>query len=284
VPDWPYTLSGIGFPNGPAWKGAAVVEAYTLSFQNQWFLRGIDGTDIPAAVAGQAPITYEGFGFKSMPISLIEVQNQISPSNGLAFPAQREIGDPATFDIKNVPRIAVPATNILHYQFDGLGAPLGLVAAAWHENPAENTKIEDNFGSMVGVPVPDYFGGGGAITTGGGVYQGRFRTQWDQTTTGPTSLISNDDTMRYSYFLATMGNHLIGYGIGLIDSTFALPGTQNDQSDIMSIAVVFDLSAFIAAGKQFQFVTEDLVRLQDVVNGDFTTPGSSSTLPGPNRP
>jgi hypothetical protein len=51
----------------------------------------------------------------------------------------------------------------------------------------------------------------------------------------------------------------------------------------MNQSVVLDMTAFIAAGKEFNFVVEDLLRLQDVVNGDFNNPGSLSTLPGKHR-
>ncbi|MBP9890454.1 MAG: hypothetical protein KBG84_01000, partial [Planctomycetes bacterium] len=64
----------------------------------------------------------------------------------------------------------------------------------------------------------------------------------------------------------------------------ALPGVVNNQEDMMNLAVVFDLSAFVAAGKRFQFVVEDVLRMQDVLNGTFSAPGPKSTLPGPGRP
>jgi hypothetical protein len=48
----------------------------------------------------------------------------------------------------------------------------------------------------------------------------------------------------------------------------------------MNQSVVLDLTAFIAAGKEFQFVLEDLVRMQDVSAGDWMNPGPLSTLPG----
>ena len=35
-------------------------------------------------------------------------------------------------------------------------------------------QIETNAGQLQKVPVPDYFGGGGGIDAGGGVYMGRF--------------------------------------------------------------------------------------------------------------
>ena len=60
----------------------------------------------------------------------------------------------------------------------------------------------------------------------------------------------------------------------------------------MNISVIFDLSDFIAAGKQFQFVTEDCLRMQDVVSNDpvtnqpygYANPGPNSTLPGTPMP
>ena len=51
----------------------------------------------------------------------------------------------------------------------------------------------------------------------------------------------------------------------------------------MNISVIFDMTAFIASGKEFQFVVEDLLRMQDTVNGDWMNPGPQSTLPGSDR-
>jgi hypothetical protein len=133
------------------------------------------------------------------------------------------------------------------------------------------------------VPAPPYFAGGGQILAGGGVYHKRYSDNWQQTTSGQNSLIDIDDGVQYSYYLACVGNHLIGYGIGMIDSAFALPGVINNQEDIMNQSVVLDMTAFIAAGKEFNFVVEDLLRMQDVVNGDFNNPGPLSTLPGKHR-
>ncbi len=288
IPDWPYTHDTYKTP-GSGWKGQAVIEAYCLSFQNQWFLRGLDGQPLTAAVMGQAPVQYEGYGFASMPISIHERTQANSPfSQTLGFTppyaAQQEIGDPATYDANNVPRVATPVNNQVQFQYAGVGAPTGLQAAGWHEKWAENTHIETNAGQLQRCPVPDYFGGGSGIDTGGGVYMKFYSDMWQLVTSGPNAKVSSEDNVLYSYFLAAIGEHVIGYGIGLIDSSFALPGVVNNQEDMMNQAIVFDLSAFVAAGKQFQFVSEDLLRLQDVVNGTFTAPGPKSTLPGPGRP
>jgi hypothetical protein len=51
----------------------------------------------------------------------------------------------------------------------------------------------------------------------------------------------------------------------------------------MNLSVILDMTAFIAAGKEFNFVVEDLLRMQDTVNGDFNNPGPKSTLPGTYR-
>ena len=288
-PDWNNYTHDVYKTPGPGWKGQAVIEAYTLSFQNQWFLRGLDGQALVPAVAGQAPVKYEGYDFASLPISIHEVAQAVSPFSQTlgftpAYVAQQEIGDPATVDANNVPRVQTPVNNVVQYQFNGVGAPSGLQAAAWHEKPAENTHIETNASQMQRCPVPDYFGGGGGIDTGGGVYMGRYSDMWQLVTSGPNAKVNSEDNVLYSYYLAAIGVHLVGYGVGLIDSSFALPGVVNNQEDMMNLAVVFDLSAFVAAGKQFQFVAEDLLRMQDVVNGTFSAPGPKSTLPGPGRP
>lgn len=300
IDDLEYAFTNYKTP-GPGWKGFPVVEAYTLSFQNQWFLRGVDGTALTSAVPGQAPVIYEGRGFGSMPISIHEIAQATGFSQTLSFgtpyAAQQEIGDPLTFDAFNVPRVATPVNNIVEFQWGGNGTPSGLLAAGWHEPPATNTHIESNLFSLQSCPAPDYFGGGSGINTDGGVYLKAFVDMWLLATgaaTGTQGSISPDDTLICSYYLAAIGCHVIGYGIGLVDSSFAVPGVVNNQDDIMNLAVVFDLSAFIAAGKQFQFVVEDLERMQQVsgsttIGGvttqhSFMSPGPKSTLPGPGRP
>ncbi|CAG0992013.1 hypothetical protein PLCT2_02525 [Planctomycetaceae bacterium] len=289
IPDWNNYTHDVYKTPGPGWKGQAVIEAYCLSFQNQWFLRAVDGQKIVPAVAGQAPVKYEGYDFDSLAISIHEVAQAVSPFSQTlgftpAYAAQQEIGDPATVDANNVPRVQTPVNNVVQFQFYGVGAPSGLQAAGWREKPAENTHIETNAGQLQKVPVPDYFGGGGGIDAGGGVYMGRFSDMWQLVTSGPNAKVNSEDTVTYSYYLAAIGVHVIGYGVGLVDSSFALPGVVNNQEDMMNLAVVFDLSAFVAAGKQFQFVVEDVLRMQDVLNGTFSAPGPKSTLPGPGRP
>lgn len=303
VPDWPYTHDGYKTP-GAGWPHPSVstatqaaniyLAAWVLSLQNQWFLRGADGAPLSPVVVGDPPIRYESVEFSSMAISIHEAAagtSGYSPLLGAQPPAaaQQEVGDPLTVGANNVQRIAVPVNNIMSYGFNGNGAPAGLLAAGWREPPAKNLSIETDLSSqpsangyiaLVGVPVPDYFGGGGPIDCGGGVYMKRFVDNWVQTTSGTASTINVNDGVTYSYYLAAVGNHVIGYGLGLIDSAFALPGVVNNQEDLMNISVIFDMTAFVAAGKKFQFVVEDLLRMQDTVNGTFSAPGPLSTLPG----
>lgn len=299
VPDWIYTHDQYKQPGG-GWPDPSVstatraaneyLSSWVLSLQNQWFLRDVNGAARTAAVPGDPPITYESVQFSSMAISIHEnaqAATGFSPLVGgnPATYAQQETttNTPPGTGANGIVRINPPVNNALHWMYDGLGAPQGLLAAAWRESPSENRHIETNFAVLQGCPVPDYFGGGGPIDTGGGVYMKRFSDNWQQTTSGTGSAISPDDGVIYSYYLAIIGNHLIGYGVGLVDSAFALPGVINNQEDIMNISVVFDMTAFIAAGKEFQFVVEDLLRMQDTVNGDFANPGPLSTLPGTDR-
>ncbi|MCB9893888.1 MAG: hypothetical protein H6839_05545 [Planctomycetes bacterium] len=298
VEDWTYTLTSYKTP-GPSWPDPTVtgtginpilyIAAWTLSLQHQWFLREVNGSAIVPAVVGQPPVRYESVEFSSMAISIIEGAQIVTPFSplytNLGVSAQQEAipAGPAGTGSNGVEQIIVPATNVIDYGYNGLGAPQGLLAVSWQEAPAENKHIEMSIGSLQGVPVPCYFGGGGTIQAGGGVYHKRFSDNWQQTTSGTNSTIDFDDGVNYSYYLACVGNHLIGYGIGLIDSAYALPGAVNNQEDIMNLSVVLDMTAFIAAGKEFQFVVEDLLRMQDTVNGDFMNPGILSTLPGTYR-
>lgn len=293
VPDWLYACDAYKQP-GPSWPDPTVtssgtaahlhVAAWTLSLQNQWFLRDVDGGDLPQPGPNSAPVTYEGTGFSSMAISIIEGSQGATAISTLVPSARQAIdtGPPQT-GLNGVEQIVVPASNVVDYAFSGQGAPAGLLAAGWQEDGAKNIYIEANYSAMQGVPVPDYFGGGGTIPTGGGVFHQRFSDNWQQTTAGTNSLIDIDDGVQYAYYVGAVGNHLIGYGVGLLDSAFALPGVVNNQEDIMNLSVILDMTAFIAAGKKFQFVVEDLLRMQDTVNGDFTNPGPKSTLPGTYR-
>ncbi len=304
VPDWPYTHDSYKTP-GAGWPHPSIntappnppanvyLGAWVLSLQNQWFLRDVNGSPLSSVIPTEPPVRYESLSFSSMAISIHEVSaaTGYTPLLGASPPSapQQEVGDPLTVGANNVQRIAVPVNNVMSYGFNGNGAPAGLLAAGWREAPAQNISIETDLSSfpgsdvyirLVGVPVPDYFGGGGPIDCGGGVYMQRFVDNWVQTTSGTASTINVNDGIQYSYYLAAVGNHIIGYGVGLIDSAFALPGVVNNQEDLMNISVIFDMTAFIAAGKKFQFVAEDLLRMQDTVNGTFTTPGPLSTLPG----
>jgi hypothetical protein len=294
TPDWIWATMSYKTP-GANWPDATVtstgipaheyIAAWTLSLQNQWFLREVNGSAIVPAVMGTAPVQYEGLQFSSMKISIVEGSVGTTNISLLPTPAQREaipVGPPQP-GVNGVEQIIVPASNAMDYAYNGQGAPAGLLGASWQEAPAQNIYIEASFGPLQGVPAPPYFAGGGTILAGGGVYHQRFSDHWQQTTSGQTSTININDGVQYSYYLAVVGNHLIGYGLGLVDSAFALPGAVNDQEDIMSQSVVLDMTAFIAAGKEFNFVKEDLLRMQDVANGDFNTPGPLSTLPGTHR-
>ncbi|MCC6464900.1 MAG: hypothetical protein IT463_06115 [Planctomycetes bacterium] len=310
VKDWPYThdtykAPGASWPQGPGRtlnKGTTAsnlfLAGWVLSFQNQWFLRGIDGAALTAALPTDPPVRYESVEFASMAISIHETSaatgTYFSPLLSQTPPVspQQEVGDPTTTGANGVLRIQVPANNAVSYGYNGNGAPAGLMAAGWREPPAQNLNIEYDLSTVLasssaitlqGVPVPDYFGGGGPINAGGGVYMKRFSDNWQQTTSGQASTVSIDDGVLYSYYMAAIGNHVIGYGLGLMDSSFALPGVVNDQESIMNISVVFDMTAFIAAGKNFQFVVEDLLRMQDTVSGTWQAPGPNSTLPGKGR-
>ncbi|MCA8914453.1 MAG: hypothetical protein KDB90_03505 [Planctomycetes bacterium] len=292
--DWAYTLENYKTA-GAAWPDPTVtstgispilyIAAWTLSLQHQWFLREVNGSAIVPAVVGNPPVRYESVDFSSMAISIIEGAQLVTPISGLSVPSQQEAipAGPAGTGANGVEQIVVPASNVLDYAYNGQGAPQGLLAVSWQEAPAENKHIETSITALQGVPVPCYFGGGGTIQAGGGVYHKRFSDNWQQTTAGTNSTIDFDDGVNYSYYLACVGNHLIGYGLGMIDSAYALPGAVNNQEDIMNLSVVLDMTAFIAAGKEFQFVVEDLLRLQDTVNGDWMTPGPLSTLPGTYR-
>lgn len=291
VADWIYTLAAYKV-NGAAWPDPTVTSsgtaphahmaAWTMSLINQWFLRDVNGTEIQPVTPGDPPIRYESVQFSSMKISLVENAQGVTPISGLPVASQREAiaTGPTGVGKNGIEQIVVPASNFVDFAYAGGGAPLGLLAAAWREAPAKNIHIEDSLFTLQGVPVPDYFGGGGPIQAGGGVYHQRFCDNWVQTTAGTNSTINIDDGVNYSYYIAVVGSHLVGYAVGLVDSSFALPGAINNQEDIMNLSVILDMTAFIAAGKEFQFVVEDLLRMQDTVNGNFTTPGPKSTLPG----
>lgn len=286
-----YKTSGAGWPsplvNTQHRPACEYIAAWTLSIQNQWFLRDIDGAEISPPAVGMAPVRYEGYDFASMKISIHEAGSAASPFSQLllanpATPAQQEVGDPATVGLNNVQRVAAPCNNLLAW--NGIvSAPQGLLGACWREAPGVNKHIETNLGMMVGVPAPDYFGGGGPIQCTGGVYMRRFVDNWVQTTSGTASTINLNDGVTYSYYLASIGTHLMGWGLGLKDSSFAVPSAITDEEHLMNTSVVFDLTAFIALGKRFQFLSNDLLKLQDVANGTYLAPGPNSTLPGTGR-
>lgn len=312
VDDWTYMLnggysaaglSGIAWPPGGSWPhpqvppggaGGPYIAAWTLSIMNQWFLRDVDGAALPSPQPGQAPILYESVSFASLAISIHEVAAAGSGFSALLgntppSATQQETGNPATVGANGKPRVQPPINNLVCWGFDGVTAPAGLLGMAWREAPAQNIHIETNtqaVGSaavvMQNVPVPEYFGGGGPVNGGGGVFFRRYIDQWWQTTDG-NSNIPKDDGLIFSYYAATIGCHLMGYGVGLVDSSFASGSVQNNQEDLMSLSVILDMTGFIAAEREFQLVKEDILRMQDVVNGDWMTPGPLSTLPGRDR-
>ncbi|MBZ0137486.1 MAG: hypothetical protein K8I27_14055 [Planctomycetes bacterium] len=308
VEDWSQILTS-GF--GAAWPDNAVFQApypglgavpaadyiqmWTLSLANQWFLRDIDGAVRTPVVPNDPPVQYEGAGFSSMPISIHATGQAATPYTDLytinGVPAQQETttANPVGVGANGVIRTPTPVSNLLRWFANGLMNPnpfQGLLSVGWWEPPAQNIHIETIAGTVQRVPAPDYFSGGGFIDAAGGIYVSAYIGQWrgvTDTAGGATPAVSRDDGVKFSYYLAVLVCHQIGNGLGLVNSSFALPGVINNQEDIMNESVVMDLTAFIAEGKQFNFVLEDLLRMQDVVNGDFMTPGSNSTLPGSDR-
>ncbi len=316
TPDWQFMFNGgytpagltgnIVWPPGGGWPHPQiqtggtvdhVIAGWIMSIMNQWFLRDPVGADIPAPPNGQPPVPIESVGFSSMLISIHEVAAATSGFSALLgnvppAGAQQETGDPGT-GLNGKPRVQPPINNVISFTYgDDALAPVGLLGMAWQEAWAQNDHVETNVSSvsnvrviMNGVPVPDYFGGGSVPSTtsgGGGVFTKRMIDAWWQTTDG-NPIVPIDNGLIFSYYSAVIGCHLIGYGVGLIDSSFTSPGVITDQEDIMAQSAVLDMTAFIAAEKEFQFVTEDLMRMQDVVNGDWTAPGPLSTLPGSDR-
>ncbi|MBK9975516.1 MAG: hypothetical protein IPP14_12165 [Planctomycetes bacterium] len=282
---WPHPSINTTPPNPSA---AENIAAWTLSLQNQWFLRDINGAVLASVVPNQAPVTYESAGYASMPISIHELSQGTAGLSPLlqANPptsAQQEVGDPATFGANGLPRVLAPIANVLQWIATPNAAPAGLIGTAWREPPGQNLSIETNAGTLVGVPVPDYFGGGGPISADGGVYMTRFSDNWQQTTAGQASTTNINDGVTYSYYLSVIGCHLMGYGLGLQAGAFALPAAITNEEHIMNTSVIFDLTAFIATGKKFQFLGSDLLKMQDVVSGTWQAPGANSTLPGKGR-
>lgn len=316
VPDWPFMFDGgyvaagvtgnVVWPPGGSWphpqlqvggSSRIVIGGWIMSIMHQHFLREVDGTEIQQPGPNDPPVTIESFEFASMPISIHEAAfggSGFSALIGNTPPgaAAQETGNPATTGANGNQRIQPPVNNLLAWTFDGNNSPPGLLGMAWHEEPAQNIHIETNIGAvgnafviMPGVPVPDYFGGGSIPSTAsgaGGVYTRRVIDRWWQTTDGNAN-VDIDNGLLFSYYASLVGCHLMGYGVGLLSSSFAKEDIINRQEDIMTLSVILDLSAFIAAEKEFQFTPEDLVRMQDVVNGDWQNPGSRSTLPGRDR-
>ncbi|MCC6574216.1 MAG: hypothetical protein IT462_10535 [Planctomycetes bacterium] len=290
IPDWIYANNTVdpndSVPGGPNWKGHAVIAAYVLSFMNQWFLRNTDGNDLISAVPGQAPIMYENVAFASLKISLHEAQRSTSPRSPLitaANPsfAQQEVGDPATVGANNVPRVRVPCQNIVMWQWAATLIPAGLIAAGWQEAPGKNIHIETNMFRMDGVPAPEYFAGNGPITTKLGVYLLPWIAQWRIASGQAASVFTADDNVHYAYYLACIGTHIVGYGLGAVDSAFAVPGVANNkQQDIMNLSNVLDMSAYVAGGLELQFVVEDLQRFAHGTSGNWQAPSEDATLPG----
>jgi hypothetical protein len=297
---WPHAQYIASLPPGtPVGTVDHFIGGWIMSIMHQWFLRDPLGAEIPAPPNGQPPVPIESVGFSSMLVSIHEWAAITSSSSSLLTStppagAQQATGDPGTGP-NGKPRVQPPINNVISFTYGGdTLAPIGLLGMGWQEKWAVNDHIETNASSrpnsnaritMNGVPVPDYFGGGSVPSTasgGGGLFTKRFIDAWWQTTDG-NPVVPIDDGLVFSYYAAVVGCHLMGYGVGLIDSSFTSPGVITNQEDIMAQSAILDMTAFIAAEKEFQFVTEDLMRMQDVVNGDWTNPGPLSTLPGSHR-
>jgi hypothetical protein len=293
---WPAPGVSSSAGNGP------IIGGWIMAIMHQWFLRNPDGTEIPEPSPGVAPVTYETRNYKSMQISIHELAAATSGTTNLLAnsppgAAQQETqpaGSPASVGSNGQPRIDVPTNNVIGWGYDGNAAPEGLLAMGWQEKWHENIHIETEVpgatGSstilvMHGVPVPDYFGGGSvpSVASGaGGVFLKRYIDNWWQSTAG-NSTLSVENGLRFSYFAAVISSHLVGYGVGLVDSSFTSFVEIPKEQDIMNSSALTGMSAFITALTNFQFTSEDLVRMQDVINGDYTAPGPRSTLPGSHR-
>lgn len=296
--EWPDTaVQQAPYPGLGTVPAQDYIEWWSLSLMNQWFLRDIDQQPRVAQVPGDPPISYEGAGFSSMAISLHEAAAATSPysplwvNNTPGVPAQQEttMNTPPGTGLNGNIRVNPPMNNFLHWLPNGLLANdpfIGLLAIGWWEPPAENIHIETIGGGLQRVPAPDYFSAGGFIDAVGGIYLTAYIDLWrgvTETAGGAAPVVDRDDGVLFSYYLAVIAAHQVALGIGMANSSFALPGVVNNQEDIMNESVLMDMTAFIAAGKEFNFVLEDLLRMQDVVNGDFANPGPLSTLPGTDR-
>lgn len=274
--DWEEALTTVLSPGG-TWPGQALVQTWTLSIANQHFFRDVDGS----ALAGT--ITYEGNSYTSHPVSIVDEGAQATAgfvqdfaaagSMYLAGEQNEIISGTATIGtgVNGYTQVQGPISNIVNFAYDGgTGSPGGSVlGVCFVESFGQNTHIESNVGLVSSVPNP--ISGSAAITgTEGGILMKRFVDRWKLVAAG-NAAIPVDDGSLFSYYLAAVTAHVIGNGVGLSNSTFSLPiGVVSDQDDIMNRRVILDMSALIAAGKQFQFVSSD----HTVLN---------TTLPGPNR-
>lgn len=289
VDDWVYLFSNPGATSGI--DGAALaaqntaspdengIAAWVLSFCNQYYLRGVDGTELAPAVAGQPPVSYAGYGFASLDISIenYSATNPVQPSS-LGSSVQQEIGDPTKTASNGYPYVLAATANVLHFQYNGgttsNTAPSGLTSGGWSETRGENRYVELNFGWSDVVP---YFDRAGEDGMGLGVYSWRYTDKW---ISAHSNYYDQLDGTHYCYFLAVVASHVIGQGVGVGSSGFT---QELDQVFIMAQNANQDVSAFLAAGAQFEHRVGDLLLMQDVVNGTYSAPGSNSTLPGGGR-
>jgi len=309
MPDYIVAMgSGVNGPFGQIWPPTGTfphpsvdttqipsvmwIAAWILSFMNQWFLRDADGAELPQGPGGTAPVSYESVQFRSMPISIHELgaaNTGFSPTFQENPPRvlHQETGDPNTFGANGNRRVQTPLSNANGFAFQG-SAPVSITAMGWKEPPAQNIHIEVNTSTpepggvgmmtMTNVPVP----GGGTFNAGGGIYTMRYVNIWALVTAGNT-VIPTDDGIKFAYYLAAISCHLVGYGVGLRGHAGFTAGAPTGQEDMMNQSLAQDMSFIIAPGHQLQFVVEDLLRMQDTVNGDWQDPGPNSTLPGRDR-
>ncbi len=279
--DWEEALTTDLTP-GAAWPGPGTagvpptprsnVARWTLSVVNQHFFRDVDGS----ALAGT--ITYEGLDFTSHPISIVDEIGQgtagfVAGGSPYGIGEQNELIDAAATvgtGSNNYTQINISTSNIVNFAYDGgTGNPGGsILGVCFVEAFGQNSHIESNVGRVTTVPNP--IAAGAPITnTDAGILVKRFVGRWLQVTAANAG-IDQDDGALFAYYMAAVAAHVIGNGVGLANSTFALPiGTVSNQDDIMNRNVVLDMSALIVAGKQFQFVSTDHFRMKTTLPGQF---------------
>lgn len=271
-PTWPWF--GATPPPPPPLPGPARtdVQTWVLSIVNQHFFRDVDGSALPGT------IIYESVPFTSHLISIVDERTQTTPGfvtggSPYGIGEQNQLIDPAaTVGTGNngYTQVLGPVSNIVNFAYDGgNGNPVGsIIGVCFVEAFGINAHIESNVGRVATVPHPIV--GGTAITdTDAGILVRRFVDLWVQVAFS-NGAVDQDDGGLFAYYLAVIAAHVIGNGVGLANSTFALPiGTISNQDDIMNRSVVLDMSALIAAGKQFQFVSTDHFTLASTLPGQF---------------